>query len=268
MIFYRKGPKPAHALKKGEAEGAKYAFEDAIDFAVFPSLQGGPHNHQIAALCVALKHCKTPEFVAYQKQVIANARALAAYLVSKGYAMATGGSDNHLVLWDLREQGVTGSKMQTMCDAAHITLNMNSVAGDVSAMTPGGVRIGMPAMTSRGLKEKDFEQAHYIPEHSIRRAPCIAAVRKAAGTYCGLTLLLVRTCALRYVFAESAARRWASSCIGASKSARRCSRRRARSSSTSRRASRAAATCRRCARRSRHSPPNSRCRASPSRACE
>lgn len=68
MIFYRRGEKPEDRLKRGEQKGAKYEFEDAIDFAVFPSLQGGPHNHQIAALCVALKHCKTPEFVAYQKQ--------------------------------------------------------------------------------------------------------------------------------------------------------------------------------------------------------
>lgn len=70
MIFYRKGPKPAERRKRGEGEDAKYDFEDAIDFAVFPSLQGGPHNHQIAALCVALKHCLTPEYVDYQKQVI------------------------------------------------------------------------------------------------------------------------------------------------------------------------------------------------------
>jgi glycine hydroxymethyltransferase len=91
-------------------------------------------------------------------QVVANAQALSKYLASKGYAMATGGTDNHLLLWDLRDQGITGSKMQAACDASHITLNMNSVAGDVSAMTPGGVRIGMPAMTSRGLKEPDFEK--------------------------------------------------------------------------------------------------------------
>lgn len=69
MIFFRKGVKPEDRLRKGEAPGTEYAFEDDINFAVFPSLQGGPHNHQIAALCVALKHCKTPEFVAYQKQV-------------------------------------------------------------------------------------------------------------------------------------------------------------------------------------------------------
>lgn len=86
-------------------------------------------------------------------QVVKNTQALGKFLTDKGYKMATGGSDNHLLLWDLRGDGVTGSKMQAACDAAHITLNMNSVAGDVSAMTPGGVRIGLPAMTSRGVKE-------------------------------------------------------------------------------------------------------------------
>jgi glycine hydroxymethyltransferase len=69
----------------------------------------------------------------------------------------TGGTDNHLVLWDLRPEGVTGSKMEKACDMCHVTLNKNAVVGDVSAMTPGGVRIGAPAMTSRGLKESDFE---------------------------------------------------------------------------------------------------------------
>lgn len=73
MIFYRKGPKPAERRKRGEGEDAQYEFEDAIDFAVFPSLQGGPHNHQIAALCVALKHCLTPEYVTYQNQVLPDA---------------------------------------------------------------------------------------------------------------------------------------------------------------------------------------------------
>jgi glycine hydroxymethyltransferase len=158
MIFYRRGPKPADRLKKGEPEGSKYDFEDKIDFAVFPSLQGGPHNHQIAALAVALKAAASPEFKAYARQVRANAAALGARLVSHGYKIVTGGTDNHLVLWDLRPEDLTGSKVERACDLAHITLNKNAVVGDVSAMAPGGVRIGAPAMTSRGLKEADFEQ--------------------------------------------------------------------------------------------------------------
>lgn len=134
-----------------------YEFEDAINFAVFPSLQGGPHNHQIGALACALKWAAKPEFKDYQRQVVANSSALGKRLTSQGYRLVTGGTDNHLVLWDLRPEGVTGSKMEKACDMCHITLNKNAVVGDVSAMTPGGVRIGAPAMTSRGLKEADFE---------------------------------------------------------------------------------------------------------------
>ena len=153
MIFFRRGPRPS---KKGEPEGMTYDFEDRVNFAVFPSLQGGPHNHQIAALAVALQQSLQPEFRTYIKQVKANCRALAAHLVGQGFSLVSGGTDNHLLLWDLRPTGVTGSKMERVCDLAHITLNKNTVLGDASALTPGGVRIGAPAMTSRGLVEADF----------------------------------------------------------------------------------------------------------------
>jgi len=149
MIFFRRGEK---------ADGSKYEYEEAINQAVFPSLQGGPHNHQIAGLATQLKEVATPEFKAYTKQVKANAAALAKFLVSKKYKLATEGTENHLMLWDLRPLGLTGSKMEKVFEKMHITLNKNAVHGDVSAMTPGGVRIGAPAMTSRGLKEADFEQ--------------------------------------------------------------------------------------------------------------
>lgn len=91
-------------MSKGEREGVSYDFEDKINFAVFPSLQGGPHNHQIAALAVALKYAKTPEFKAYQKQIRANAVAVGKKLMSHGYKMVTDGTENHLVLWDLKPQ--------------------------------------------------------------------------------------------------------------------------------------------------------------------
>lgn len=106
MIFYRKGPKPP---KKGQAEGAVYDYEDKVNFSVFPSLQGGPHNHQIAALAVALKQVMTPGFKTYAKQVKANAVALGNYLMNKGYKIVTDGTENHLVLWDLRPLGLTGN---------------------------------------------------------------------------------------------------------------------------------------------------------------
>ncbi|KAL3684279.1 hypothetical protein R1sor_002301 [Riccia sorocarpa] len=164
MIFYRKGPKPA---KKGQPEGATYDYEDRINFAVFPSLQGGPHNHQIAALAVALKQVNTPLFTEYAKQVKSNAAAIGAALIKKGYKIVTDGTDNHLVLWDLRPLGLTGNKVERVCELAHITLNKNAVFGDSSALAPGGVRIGAPAMTSRGLKEKDFEQIADFLEQAV-----------------------------------------------------------------------------------------------------
>jgi len=154
MIFFRKGPKEA---KKGVPEGAVYEYEDKINFAVFPSLQGGPHNHQIGALAVALKQVKDPAFTLYAKQVRANASALASFLMKKNYELVTGGTDNHLVLWNLRPLSLTGNKVEKVCEMAHITLNKNAVYGDASALSPGGVRIGAPAMTSRGLNCGDFE---------------------------------------------------------------------------------------------------------------
>ena len=132
--------------------------EAAINGAVFPALQGGPHNHQIGALCVALREAGTPEFVEYAKAVKLNAKALASGLSTRGYEIVTGGTDNHLVLWDLRPLGLTGSKMERLCESVHISLNKNAVRGDKSALTPGGVRIGTPAMTTRGLSEADFDQ--------------------------------------------------------------------------------------------------------------
>merc|ERR1711990_684836 len=151
IIFFRKGPIDGK-------EGAFYDYEDKINFAVFPSLQGGPHNHQIGALCVALKQVKEPAFKKYIQQVKANSVALADYLNSKDYDLVTKGTENHLVLWNLRPQGLTGNKMEKVADLCHITLNKNAVFGDSSALSPGGVRIGMPAMTSRGCVEADFVQ--------------------------------------------------------------------------------------------------------------
>jgi glycine hydroxymethyltransferase len=107
--------KPADRLAKGEPENATYDFESKIDFAVFPSLQGGPHNHQIAALAVALKHAATDDFKKYAKQVKANAGALAKALMSKGYKLVTDGTDNHLVLWDLRPEVSPHSYLSCLC---------------------------------------------------------------------------------------------------------------------------------------------------------
>merc|ERR1712100_216952 len=128
--------------------------KERIDMAVFPVLQGGPHNHQIGALAAQLLEVNTPDFVEYSKKVVANAQALASELMSKGHKLAADGTDNHLVLWDLRPHGLTGAKVEKVCDAVSISLNRNCVHGDASALSPGGVRIGAPSMTTRGCDEK------------------------------------------------------------------------------------------------------------------
>jgi len=143
MIFFRKGK--------------EYGFESKINTAVFPSLQGGPHNNAIAGVAVQLKQVASPEWKTYAAQIISNSRACAASLVESGYTLATGGSDNHLILWDLRPAGVTGAQVDKLCDRVGITLNKNSIYGDRSAMSPGGVRLGTPALTSRGFMEEDFK---------------------------------------------------------------------------------------------------------------
>ncbi len=158
--------------------------EEKINFAVFPSIQGGPHNNTIAAVAVQLKEVTTPEFKEYAQQIQKNSRALAAALMSKGYKLATNGSDNHLILWDLRPLKLTGNKFEAICDYCSITLNKNSIHGDTSALVPGGVRIGTPALTSRGFKEQDFEKVaeflHQAIQISLNIQSQLAAALPAA----------------------------------------------------------------------------------------
>ncbi|CAM9914731.1 unnamed protein product, partial [Ectocarpus sp. 8 AP-2014] len=153
---------------------------DLVDFAVFPALQGGPHNHQIAALAAALKEAASPDFKSYIKKVKTNAKALAAGLRARGHEVATDGTDNHLLLWDLRPRGLTGSKMEKILEACSISANKNTLYGDKSAASPGGVRLGTPAMTTRGLDETDFGET---VAGFLDRAACLAcAVQERAGS--------------------------------------------------------------------------------------
>ena len=150
-----------HKTLRGPRSGmifAKIKYMEQINAAVFPSLQGGPHNHQIGALAVALKEASQPDFSVYVKQVVANAKALCEGLQRRGHTLATGGTDNHLLLWDVRPLDLTGSKLDKVLEEVSITANKNSLHGDVSAINPGGVRLGTPALTTRGLVETDFEQ--------------------------------------------------------------------------------------------------------------
>lgn len=169
-----RGPRSGIIFYRKDARG----FESKINMAVFPGLQGGPHEHQIAAVATQLLQVQKPEFKEYIQNVKANCSFLADALTEKGYTMATGGTENHLLLWDLRPQKLTGSKMETMCDAVGITLNKNSVNGDRSALSPGGVRIGSPAMTTRGLGTEDFAK---IADFLDRAAKLALEIQAASG---------------------------------------------------------------------------------------
>jgi glycine hydroxymethyltransferase len=150
-----------HKTLRGPRSGmifAKQEYMERINNAVFPMLQGGPHNHQIGALAVALKEANTRDFEAYAEQVVKNAKALATGLMNRGHTLATGGTDNHLMLWNVRELGLTGSKVEKVLEVCSITTNKNSIPGDTSAINPGGVRLGTPALTTRGLNEEDFDK--------------------------------------------------------------------------------------------------------------
>ena len=144
---------PRGAMLMSTEEHAK-----AIDRAVFPGLQGGPHNHTTAAIAVALKEAATKEFSAYAHQIVANARALAEALLARGFDLVTGGTDNHLILADLTSKGVGGKPAAQALDRAGIELNYNTVPFDPrKPFDPSGIRLGTAAVTTRGLKEEDMD---------------------------------------------------------------------------------------------------------------
>ncbi|CAJ2647294.1 serine hydroxymethyltransferase, mitochondrial [Trifolium pratense] len=166
MIFFRKG------LKEVNKQGKEvfYDYEDKINQAVFPGLQGGPHNHTITGLAVALKQATTPEYKAYQEQVLSNSAKFAQALTEKGYELVSGGTENHLVLVNLKNKGIDGSRVEKVLESVHIAANKNTVPGDVSAMVPGGIRMGTPALTSRGFVEEDFVKVAEYFDASVNLA--------------------------------------------------------------------------------------------------
>lgn len=144
-----RGPRSAMIFYKKE-------LKSLIDFSVFPSCQGGPHNNQIGALAIQLKEVITDEYKEYIKQVRDNAKILAKTLMDYGYHLMTNGTDTHLILMDVKSSGITGSKIEKICEYVDISLNKNTIYGDKSAFNPSGIRIGTPWMTTRGCKEKEF----------------------------------------------------------------------------------------------------------------
>ncbi len=149
-----RGPRGGMILANKEA-AEKFNFNKAI----FPGTQGGPLEHVIGAKAVCFGEALKPEFKTYQEQVVKNAAALAKALENQGFKILTGGTDNHLMLVDLRGMEISGKELQNRCDEVYITLNKNTVPNDPrSPFVTSGVRIGTPAVTSRGLKETDMEK--------------------------------------------------------------------------------------------------------------
>jgi glycine hydroxymethyltransferase len=131
--------------------------EQLINDAVFPGVQGGPHQNQIAGVCTQLLEVQTPEYKQYMIQVRNNARELAKKLQEHGFNIVTGGTDNHLLLVDLRNKGISGARVEKILEYVDISVNKNTIPGDISALNPSGIRIGTPAITTRGFNEVDVK---------------------------------------------------------------------------------------------------------------
>lgn len=188
MIFFRRGVRRTNPKTK---EDEMYNLETPINQSVFPGHQGGPHNHTIAALAVALKQAQSPEFRQYQEKVLVNAKALADRLGKSkekgglGYTLVSGGTDNHLVLADLKPQGIDGGRVERVLELVGVAANKNTVPGDKSALTPGGLRMGTPAMTTRGFNEDDFRRVADIVDRAVKLAIKTDKAARAAAEETG-----------------------------------------------------------------------------------
>jgi len=177
-----RGPRGGMILANKEA-AEKFNFNKAI----FPGIQGGPLMHVIAGKAICLGEALKPEFKAYQEQVVKNAKALSAALIDEGFDILTGGTDNHLMLVDLRNMDISGKELQNRCDEAYITLNKNTVPNDPrSPFVTSGVRIGTPAVTTRGMVESDMKEiAHLIHMVATDYDAKADEVREQVRAICG-----------------------------------------------------------------------------------
>lgn len=157
-----------HKTLRGPRGGVilcKKEYATKIDKAIFPGIQGGPLEHVIAAKAVCFKEALSPDFKEYQKKVVENAKALSDALIKRGFDIVSGGTDNHIVLLDLRSKNVTGKDAEKLLDEAHITVNKNSIPFDpANFLITSGVRLGTPAVTTRGMNEEDMETIAEIIE--------------------------------------------------------------------------------------------------------
>ena len=177
-----------HKTLRGPRSGfilARAQYAAAIDKTVFPGIQGGPLVHVLAAKAVCFLEAMQPEFVEYQKRVVANARAMAAGLTEAGFRIVSGGTDTHLMLVDVFSKGIRGKEAEAALDRARITVNKNAIPFDVNPpMNPSGIRLGSPAVTTRGFGEDEMrEVAALIAEvlNNIQSEETVAAVRRRVG---------------------------------------------------------------------------------------
>lgn len=162
-----------HKTLRGPRSGLiffKKEYENQINESVFPGVQGGPHQNAIGAVATQMLEAQTDEFKEYIIQVKKNAQALSGELVRLGYKISTGGTDNHIVLVYTKDKGITGSKIEKICEYVDISINKNSVFGDTSPLNPGGIRLGTAALTTRGMKEEDFVRIGSLLDNIIKLA--------------------------------------------------------------------------------------------------
>lgn len=160
-------------------------FAQEIDKAIFPGIQGGPLMHVIAAKAVALKEALQPAFIEYQKRVVANAKALAGRLLKHGYNLVSGGTDNHMMLVDLRNKGITGKRAETLLDEVNITVNKNAVPFDPEKpQVTSGIRIGTPAVTSRGMNTETMVEVADIIHCTLAKGKDPDEIREAVRCIC------------------------------------------------------------------------------------
>ncbi len=163
----------------------KEAFAQKMDKAVFPLLQGGPHNHAVAAKAVAFEEALRPEFKKYGEQIVSNARALAEKLMERGFRLVSGGTDNHLILIDLSKTGISGKDAEILLDRAGITVNKNAIPYDTrKPLDPSGIRMGTPILTTRGMKEKEMEHVAELIADVIMNKKEPSLVREGVAELC------------------------------------------------------------------------------------
>ena len=175
---------PSEPLKQAPERSRRY-LPTLIDRAIFPGLQGGPHNHQTAAIAVALGEAMKPEFKEYGTQIVKNCKILANILMDNGFKLVTDGTDNHMILADMRSKNMSGKDAETVLDRAGITVNKNTIPFDPNPpYNPSGIRLGTPFLTSRGMKEEQMERVGQLITEAIKNNNMATEIKEKVKKLC------------------------------------------------------------------------------------